>query len=277
MIHLGLVGYPLEHSLSPVIHEAALSASAMQGKYVLYPIPPAHTEALHQLVERIRNQEIQGLNITIPHKQAILPFLDELTPAASAIGAVNTVYLRDGRVVGDNTDFAGFLADLQQWEVSPSSSIVLGAGGAARAVVFALRNMGCSVTLAARQLQPAQELARYFGDVTALPLTHAALRDVNVGLVVNATPAGMFPHVEACAWPAGLPLPQQAALYDLVYKPPQTRLIQLARTAGLRARNGLGMLIEQAVLAFELWTGCRVARSDLESALRKTSGWAVEV
>ena len=272
MIRLGLVGYPLDHSLSPVLHQVALKVNGLQGEYALYSVHPTSQNTLPDLVGSVRSGEIHGLNITIPYKQAITRHLDGLTPAASAIGAVNTVYSRDGRAVGDNTDFAGFLADLQAWGSNPRSSIVLGTGGAARAVVYALRQMGCRMTLASRRLDKARELAEQFPDVTAIPLTDEALRGLDPDLLINATPAGMFPDVDGCAWPERLPLPQTAAIYDLVYNPPETRLIQRARMEGLRARNGLGMLIEQAALAFEIWTGCKVPRSTLEKAIGQKVG-----
>ena len=136
MIRLGLAGYPLEHSLSPVLHAAAFRATGLQGKYSLYPVEPGDVAALGHLVDRVRAGELIGLNVTIPHKQAVLRFLDDLTPAARTVGAVNTIYLEGSKVLGDNTDAPGFLTDLRQLlRHSPRSSIVMGAGGAARAVV----------------------------------------------------------------------------------------------------------------------------------------------
>ncbi len=267
MIHLGLVGYPLEHSLSPLLHHTALRAAGLQGEYELYPVRPAGRGALRGLVQQVRDGQIHGLNVTIPYKQMITRLSDDLSPAAASIGAVNTIYLRGGRVIGDNSDSAGFLADLQRWITNPRSAIVLGAGGAARAVVHALAGLGCRVCLASRRTHPAQALARQFANVVAVPLSYDALKGVEADLLVNATPAGMFPDLDQCAWPPGLSLPGGAAVYDLVYNPFETRLVQQARLEGLGARNGLGMLIEQAILAFELWTGCKVSRSTLEQAV----------
>ena len=255
MIHLGLVGYPLEHSLSPVLHQAAFRACGLRGEYALYPVHPADTKNLRALVNQVRTGEIAGLNVTIPHKQAVIPLVDELAPAAMTIGAVNTIFRKDGRVIGENTDFAGFLADLLPWLPEPRSSIILGAGGAARAVAYALGTTHCKVSLASRRLREARELERQFANVTAIGLSAETLREAEADVLVNATPAGTFPNVETCAWPADLPLPHKAMIYDLVYNPPETRLIQRARRAGLKARNGLGMLVEQAARSFYLWTG----------------------
>ncbi len=272
MIHLGLVGYPLEHSLSPLLHDAALRAAGLQGEYLLYPVRPAGRAALQRLMQQIRGGTIQGLNVTIPYKQAITSLLDDLSPAAGSIGAVNTIYLRDGNVVGDNTDSAGFLADLDRWMGRSSSAIILGAGGAARAVVYALHGIGCKVILASRRSRPAQVLARQFASVATTPLTYEGLKGMNAELVVNATPVGMLPNVDQTPWPPGLPLPRGASIYDLVYNPGATQLVRQAQEAGLPARNGLGMLIEQAILAFELWTGFRMGRAGLEEVAAQFAG-----
>src|SRR6185503_3612303 len=151
MIHLGLIGYPLGHSLSPRIHSAALRACGLVGDYSLFPIQPDDKEGLKDLLARGCSSEITGLNVTIPHKQNVIPLLDQLTATAEAIGAVNTIYLRDNKLVGDNTDAPGFLADLKKFLAKFSSTVsgegiglrekkglVLGAGGSARAVVYAL-------------------------------------------------------------------------------------------------------------------------------------------
>src|SRR5512134_3742406 len=142
MIRLGLTGYPLGHSLSPRIHEAALSSCGLDGNYSLFPISPDDKQGLEDLLARVRSGEITGLNVTIPHKQNVIPFLDELTPTAKAIGAVNTIYMRENRLIGDNTDAPGFLSDLKKLVATETrrhrdlNVLVLGAGGSARAVVY---------------------------------------------------------------------------------------------------------------------------------------------
>ena len=274
MMHLGLIGYPLGHSLSPKIHSAALNACGLQGEYSLFPIAPDDTQGLKDLLSRMRNGEIHGLNVTIPHKQNVIPLLDELTPTAHAIGAVNTISVRNGKLVGDNTDAPGFLTDLggligsrhgrkaarQTSEVS--KALVLGAGGSARAVVYALVHDGWDVTLSARRLEQAQQLATiYHLPITKLPFPDSQLPAFD--LLVNTTPLGMAPNVDTSPWPEHLAFPKDAAVYDLVYNPHETKLVRDARAAGLAARTGLGMLIEQAALAFEIWTGRKPPREIL--------------
>lgn len=264
---LGLTGYPLAHSLSPRIHAAALAACGLEGTYSLFPIPPERPEALAELLGRVRQGEIHGLNVTIPHKQAVLPLLDDLTETARAIGAVNTIFLRAGRLIGENTDAPGFFSDLvrflrQAGRDLPPAALVLGAGGSARAVVYALCRAGVRVTLLARRLEQAQQLAAAFPPCTVHAAAFSQLASLAVSssaplLLVNTTPLGMSPHVETSPWPEDLPLPAGALVYDLVYNPRQTRLARQARAAGLPAETGLGMLIAQAALAFQTWTGCQ--------------------
>lgn len=274
---LGLIGYPLGHSLSPKIHSAALKACGLQGDYLLFPIDPDDMQGLKELLARLRSKEILGLNVTIPHKQNVIPLLDDLTPSARSIGAVNTVYIKNGKLIGHNTDAPGFWGDLQHSFPalqSPGMALVLGAGGAARAIVSALLSKGWQVTLAVRPADVGQAeglissfnqdgLKRYgLMTVEGLPPLLSEIR-----LIVNATPLGMSPEIETCPWPEDLPLPAGVALYDCVYNPRETLLVKRARNAGLPAETGLGMLIEQAALAFEIWTGKNPPRDVLRNAV----------
>lgn len=264
---LGLIGFPLRHSLSPKIHKAALESCGLQGDYSLFPIPPDDFHGLKQLLSRIRNEELTGLNVTIPHKQNVIQFLDDLTPAAIVIGAVNTIYLRDNKLIGDNTDAPGFLADLKRFigngELGMGKPVlVLGAGGSARAVVYALVNSGWNVAIAARRTEQARELALQFENIHATELNVQTFQPSNFQLLINTTPLGMTPNTDQSPWPENLPLPK-AAVYDLIYNPRETKLIKDARTQGLSATTGLGMLVEQAALAFELWTGRNPPRNIL--------------
>lgn len=274
---LGLIGWPVEHSLSPKLHQAALASAGLNGDYHLYPVENgSDCEAnLQRLVGLIRSGEIHGLNVTIPHKQNVLPLMDELTAAARTIGAVNTIYYRDGKVVGDNTDAAGFLHDLRNHQMIPDLSadkkaLVLGAGGSARAVVHAVATDGWSVVVGSRRDEQAADLARSISgssnQVAAYPLEKA----IHAGyyyLVVNCTPLGMDPHPQASPWPEDVAYPVGACFYDLVYAPRETRLVREALQAGHIAANGLGMLIEQAALAFERWTGCPADRAVMKAAV----------
>ena len=282
MIELGLIGYPLGHSLSPEIHEAALKSCDLQGDYALFPVPPDDLDALKELLVRVRNGEIIGLNVTIPHKQNVIPLLDELSPSVDAIGAVNTISLHDGKLTGDNTDAPGFLADLQKlftmetWKHQDTKTVlVLGAGGSARAVVYALAHDCWTVTIAARRLEQAQEFINHFPNNTSRitsieyrsPVFNSLLSTLS--LVVNTTPVGMSPNADASPWPVNLPFPPNAAIYDLIYNPRETKLVKDACNVGLSATTGLGMLIEQAALSFEIWTGCNVPREPLFAAVEE--------
>jgi len=268
--NLGLTGHPLGHSLSPKIHAAALAACGLPGSYSLFPIHPDDKPGLAALLARLRAGEIHGLNVTIPHKQNVIQLLDGLTETANAIGAVNTISLRNGQLIGENTDAAGFLSDLKKFiEKSKienrKSAIVLGAGGSARAIGYALLSDGWSVTIAARRMEQADFLAESLK--TACSQIKGILWD-SVGrwrgdLLVNTTPLGMIPATETSPWPENIPLPEGIAVYDLVYNPRETRLVSESRAAGLLATTGLGMLIEQAALAFEIWTGKNPPRDPL--------------
>ncbi len=281
--NLGIVGWPVEHSLSPVIHHAALEAVGLRGQYRPYPIPPAPEgiAKLKEILEQLRTGELHGLNVTIPHKQTVIPLLDGLTSTARAIGAVNAISCEEGRLVGDNTDAPGFLADLNQYmkgiERGLGRAIVLGAGGAARAVAYALLKADWKVWVASRRLAQAQELVEDLRTATDVPGSHATAISLtpsslqsqvsSCDLVVNATPVGMSPQVDAVPWPPQVPLPAGAFIYDLVYNPPETALLRLAHSAGLEAVSGLGMLVEQAALAFQQWTGSPAPRSAIRAAL----------
>lgn len=272
MIELGLLGYPLGHSLSPALHQAALRDLGLEGRYRLFPIPPMpEGEAeLRDRLARLRAGELDGLNVTIPHKQAVIPWVDELSPVARAVNAVNTLVRQDGWLIGDNTDVPGFLTDLRVCGVDVAAGgacLVLGAGGAARAVAYALVDSGWQVTVAARRPEAARQFAHW--KCQAAPLTGEGIRPLLAGcrLIVNATPLGMHPHGEGSPWPEGLDFPTGAFVYDLVYNPPDTRLVRQAREAGLSARTGLGMLIEQAALSFERWLGRAPSRQVMREAV----------
>ena len=277
---LGLIGYPLGHSLSPKIHNAALRACGLTGSYSLFPILSGDQHSLNELLTRVRTVQIHGLNVTIPHKQNVIPFLDVLTATAQAIGAINTIYLRENNLIGDNTDAQGFLSDLnfflaestsptlgERLGVREKSAIVLGAGGSARAVVYALAKHGWKVTLAARRFEQAQQLAASFSNYELKIASLADLPLSTFNLIVNTTPLGMHPDLDQSPLPENMTLPKDILIYDLVYNPRETKLVKDAHAKGFSATTGLGMLIEQAALAFELWTGCHPPREKLWDAV----------
>jgi len=269
----GLIGYPLGHSLSPILHQAALAEAGLVGDYSLFQVPPLPEgqQELDVLLNRLRSGELQGLNVTIPHKQSVLPLVDDLTASAKAIGAVNTLYMQADRLIGHNTDAPGFLADVNKLPLYETKvALILGAGGAARAVVYALLNQGWQIRITDIRPQQVIDLHEHFShqsvEISRLLVTDfssAAIHKAADGahLIINATPIGMHPNVDACPWPEGLPFSENACLYDVVYNPAQTKLMNLAAAAGLPTRNGLGMLVEQAALSFECWTGFHPSRS----------------
>jgi len=272
MIQIGLIGYPVSHSMSPKIQNVALKTCGLEGNYSLFPIQPDDKQGLKDLLDRVRSGEIRGLNVTIPHKQNVIEILDEMTPTAKTIGAVNVIYMKEDKLIGDNTAAPGFLFDLKRFLGTQSkienrkSAIVLGAGGSARAVVFALANDGWNVTIASRRLEQAQELASRFEGVSAIELNPQVFKRTLVQLIVNTTPLGMTPNTDQSPLPENLLLSQNTFIYDLIYNPRETKLVKDARSQGLQATTGLGMLIEQAALAFELWTGHTPPREILYSS-----------
>ena len=272
--HLGLTRYPLGPSLSPRIHAAALKSCGLDGDYALFTIHSDDKRGLKTLLDQVRSGGLQGLNVTIPHKQNVIPLLDELTDTAKDIGAVNTIFLRGGKLIGDNTDAPGFLKDLQAQNLKirdRRSALVLGAGGSARAIVYALLRDGWNITLAARRLEQSRQLAASFPGRNFLitqfdALTLQTFQLSNMQLLVNTTPVGMFPNTDQSPLPEKMSLPVTTFIYDLVYNPRETKLLRDARAQGLNAAGGLGMLIEQAALAFEIWTGRTPPRDVLWNA-----------
>lgn len=265
---LGLIGWPVAHSLSPRIHQAAFQATGIQGEYSLFPVDPdSFEQGLQALFDRLRSGEIHGLNVTVPHKEHLAKIVDELSPPARAIGAVNTLVVKDGRLIGENSDAPGFINHLTHLSLLPpdkkQSWVILGAGGSARAVAFVLASQGHSVAIAARRNEQAQLLADDLNRLPGLPvrLTGMGLdfdrirSQIRPDWLVNATPAGMHPLIAQSPWPDEIPLPEACRVYDLIYNPAETALLRQARQAGHVAVNGLGMLVEQAAVSFSIWTG----------------------
>lgn len=278
---IGLIGWPVAHSLSPAMHNTAARELGLNWAYVPLPVRPQEVEtALHGLAAL----GFRGVNVTIPHKQAVMPHLDTLDEAARVIGAVNTILIervesgewatstslvesREWRLSGYNTDWSGFAADLERHGVAVAERdcLLLGAGGSARAVVYALGRMGGRVQVLARRSEQAAALVGDLGAFFPGRLRAGSLADLaqwvaaaESPLIVNTTPLGMDPDVESSPWPDDLPFPSGAFVYALVYKPLQTRLLQQATAAGCPTANGLGMLAMQAAQAFILWTGVEI-------------------
>ena len=258
---LGVMGFPVSHSLSPVMHNAAIAAMQLDYVYVPLPIP---VEDLGAAIAGLRAvKSLHGFNLTIPHKIEVIPLLDEILPIAKSVGAVNTVKRIDDRLVGTNTDVAGFLEPLQKIEINwaETPALILGCGGAAKAVLAACLELGCPMIHVVGR--DPKKLKKFHGNMTS------QLRDYNLrvhpwtslphlleiaGLVINATPIGMGsdPHTPITELEMSL-LPSQAIAYDLIYTPRPTRFLQLAAARGLTAIDGLEMLIHQGAIALEFW------------------------
>jgi len=259
---VGVMGWPVEHSLSPAMHNAALQHLGLNWCYVALPVRP---EGVSAAVKGLAALHFRGCNVTVPHKSVVMQDLDRIDPDAKALGAVNTLvfsYLQtDVRIAGYNTDVAGFLGDLRQHQFDPGdkNTVIVGAGGAARGVAYALLAAGAKqVTVLNRTLARAKQIAADLADarVATGSLTTASLVETarTADLLVNATTLGMWPHVEGSIWPDKVPFPRQLTAYDLVYNPLETRLLRQVRRAGAMGIDGLGMLAQQGALALDLWT-----------------------
>ena len=263
---VGLLGWPVSHSVSPLMHNAAFEALGLDWRYVPLPVDPQRRDAVRRAVSGLAALGMAGANVTVPHKQAVMPFVDHLLPAAQAIGAVNTLVVEpDGSLLGDNTDAGGLLGDLAAHGIGVEGQrvLLLGAGGSARAAAYGLARAGAARidvlnrTPAGAQvlvdrlqpLFPACTLAAF-----GLPQDLAKLAP-EAGLVINCTSLGMTPDTATTPWPQDVALRQGQVVYDLVYNPPQTVLLRQAAEGGARPIGGLGMLVWQGALAFERWTG----------------------
>jgi len=279
---VGVIGYPVEHSLSPIMHNAAFAALGLDWAYVPLPVYPDH---LGEAVRGLRALGFAGANVTVPHKQAVMMHLDDLSYTAQVIGAVNTIVVQDGTLYGENTDAAGFLAALAEagFDAAGAYAAVLGAGGAARAVVHALAQAGArQVQIFNRHLGRAYQLCRdmekFHPDVRfeAAPLQEVRTIGEDVDLLVNTTSLGMWPDTERSPWAPDWPFPAHLTVCDLVYNPAETMLLSQARAAGAETVSGLGMLVFQGAAAFELWTGRPAPRAVMRAALRQALRQAVE-
>ena len=257
----GVIGYPLKHTLSPAMHQAAFRHLVLPCFYLALELRPAD---FRRLMARKKKILLEGFNLTVPHKQIVLPYLDQVSPEARAIGAVNTVIRRGPKWIGENTDAYGFLKSLRdkaRWNSRGKNILILGAGGAARAAVYALCRDGArQITILNRTLAKAQALATDFGrqfPKVKFAVGPLAVRNLlkDVSLVVNTTSVGLksgdrlirksdFPRARGIQW-----------AYDLIYNPSETHFLKSAKQAGWKTLNGLEMLLHQGARSFELWTG----------------------
>lgn len=247
----GVIGDPVRHSLSPAIHNAAFEALGLDWVFVAFPVTP---DAADAAVRAVTTLGLGGLSVTMPHKAAAARVCDRLTDSATELGAVNTVVPTANGLLGASTDGEGFLRALEDegLDAVGAKVVVIGAGGAARAIVHALGAAGASVTVAARRRDPAHEAARLAPGGRDVALDDVVEVLGEAGMIVNATPVGMRDEDPPFRIDA---LGPKHVVVDAVYHPPETPLLAAARERGARAVNGLGMLVHQAAIAFELWTG----------------------
>ena len=266
----GIIGKPVRHSLSPAMHNAGFATLGMNWVYV-----PMEVTDIEQGMAGLRALGFRGVSVTVPHKEAVIPFLDEIDPVAEKIGAVNTLVFRkegDGRVVlrGLNTDWLGANTALaEKVNLQESRVLVVGAGGSAKAVSFGLVEAGAEVIIANRTAESGRALADWLG-CTFVPLQEVS--GVAADVLINTTSVGMEPDYEGIAVPPSL-LSGFSVVMDIVYAPLETRLLREAKVAGCQTIDGLAMLLYQGAAQFKIWTGGRpprlIMRSALEEELRR--------
>jgi shikimate dehydrogenase len=250
-----LIGHPIGHSVSPAMQNAGLRSIGLDWNYELLDTTPRE---LAGAVARLRADDCVGANVTIPHKRAIVRWLDGVTPRARAIDAVNTIIKKDGKLIGDNTDSYGFAASLNDARVDPYDKrvAIFGAGGAARAAAFTVAEAGAGrITILNRSMPHARALVKFLA--ASFPTLAVEVNDeralVNAHLIVNATPVGMWPHQDKS--PMRSAFPADATAIDLVYRPLETRFLRQAAREGAQTVGGISMLVYQGAAAFKLWTG----------------------
>lgn len=257
MNKVGIIGWPVTHSISPAMHNAAFAALDLHDwSYELVPIPP---DIVGKGLRTLRDEGgFIGVNVTVPLKEKVIPFV-KIDERARAIGAVNTIDFRDG--TGTNTDVLGFMDDLRAHgiQIDGHRVIVLGAGGAARAAVYGLVKAGASVTVVNRTPQRAQvmlaDLSLSAGLIGVDVKTLDEAAEAGASLIINCTSVGMWPNIHESPWIEGIPFPKNVIAYDMVYRPERTRFMKQVEKAGGHAVGGLGMLVRQGAAAFTIWTG----------------------
>ncbi|MFB2879315.1 shikimate dehydrogenase [Floridanema aerugineum] len=277
---LGVIGDPIEHSLSPVMHNAAIAKLQLDYVYLPFPIKP---ENLPTAISGFAAIGLIGFSVTIPHKQAIIPLLTEVSPIAKEIGAVNTVWRTETGWNGTNTDVEGFLAPLKNYNQNwhQTTALILGYGGAARAVVAGCAQLNCAkIQVVGRDLQKLKAFQNSWQNsqlAVNLGIHHWQQLPDLIGesnLLVNTTPVGMYPHVDESPVSAELmeKLPRNAIAYDLIYTPNPTKFLQIAKEQGANAIDGLEMLIQQGAAALQIWLKQQVPVDVMRQSLRQHLG-----
>ncbi len=254
-----VIAKPVGHSKSPLIHNRAFNTTGFDGIYVPMLVEPDH---VGDFIETMRAIPISGVSVTIPHKQAVIPYLDAVDPASEGIGAVNTIYWKDGRLVGSNTDAIGITAPLgRRVDLARARILVVGNGGAAKAAIVALKQAGSEVSVTGRNFSRVGALARLHG---AEPIRFESLGDRYFDVLIQSTPVGMAPKVENSLFPGRIPAD---VVFDLVYNPLETALLRHAADEGKVVISGIEMFVEQAAAQFRIWTGLDAPREVMRNAV----------
>jgi 3-dehydroquinate dehydratase/shikimate dehydrogenase len=260
----GVIGDPISHSLSPVVHNRAFQARRIDAIYVPLLVNPGR---LKDFFAFAKDLPLAGFRVTIPHKQKIMRYLEAVDPVARRIGAVNTVWKKAGKWRGANTDAAGVTEPLaKRIKLAKSSVLVVGNGGAARGAAFALADAGSKLAITGRNLDRVRALATACG---AEPLSREQAEQRTFDALVHATPLGMGPHFDRCFFPGAIPA---KLVFDMVYNPMETALLKRARAAGLSVIPGIEMFLEQAARQFEIFTEERAPRPVMERAVLEALG-----
>jgi shikimate dehydrogenase len=257
----GIIGNPVRHSLSPVIHNTAFKRMELNAAYLAFEV-----ENLEEAISGIRGLGIRGVSVTIPFKTQVIPFLDEVEALAKKIKAVNTIVNEGGRLIGYNTDWCGVLEALEEEvDLNGKKVLLLGAGGAARAIAFGLKERGSQVIISNRSPDKANELAKNLGFVYQ-PLL--SMNEPKIDVIINSTSVGMSSHHAESPLPKKF-LKEGMVVMDIVYQPLKTKLLQEAEERGCRTIDGLEMLARQGAGQFEIWTGKRPDIEEIKEDLRR--------
>lgn len=275
---IGVLGHPIKHSFSPIMHNKAFELLNLDYIYLPFDIPGEHLKAA---LKGMHALGIKGFNITLPHKEKIIDYLSDISEEASVIGAVNTVVNENGILHGFNTDVSGILETLNPYkdEIAGEEISVIGAGGAARSVIYSLiRHYKVRrINIINRTLQTAESLKEYFQSkmlfnaIKSYELLPPDLTRIfrKSKLIVNTTSIGMFPEVDDAATTIAKSFKETHIVFDVIYNPLKTKFLELAEIQGARTVNGLTMFIEQGAKAFELWTGQEMPRAEIAELLNK--------
>lgn len=278
---LGILGHPLSHTVSPALHRFFLEQTGLQGQYNVFDIPPASLDAWADLAT---TRHLKGFNVTIPYKRQIMTYLKGMDPEAEAVGAVNTICIRPEGWFGYNTDVYGFTVPLIAHlgkDLSGTHGVILGGGGASLAVAYALLKLNVAqLTFLVRNVEKMRTTIQHLAAINAQTGNATAILSTslltvrenaleNAICIINTTPMGMYPSIHASPLPQSIlaTLPKTTLIYDLVYNPQQTQLLQSAAALGLRTQDGLSMLAYQGARSFELWTGCSLSDRLVEQAI----------